>query len=399
MELRKNIENILASSTLALKAKVDQMRDDGENVISFTVGEPDFDTPENIKEAGKYAIDHNYTHYTPSIGLRKLREAIVTKFKIENNLSYNYKQIAVGNGAKHCLSNAMFVLLNKGDEVLIPKPYWLSYPVMVEMAGGTSVFLETCEENDYKVTAKQLEENITSKTKVVILNSPSNPTGIVYTEEELAAFVPIIKKTGVFVISDDIYEKLTYDNVKHVSLANFPEIKEQVLVINGVSKAFAMTGWRIGYIACQQEIIEAIAKIQSHFTGNPCSVSQHAALFAIEENLRTDKELQCMKATFEKRRDLALELLRDIPGITCRKPGGAFYLFPRVDSFYKKKYGEKIIQSSSDISNYLLDHYKVAVVPGKDFGCDNNFRMSFAASDDEIIEGIRRIREGLLNLE
>ena len=401
MELRSNLAQITPSFTLVLKTRVEAKRRQGLNVVSFTVGEPDFPTPDYIKEAGIEAINNDLTRYTNGIGINELRQAIVEKLKVENGLDYQLENIAVSGGAKHSISNAIFALINRGDQVLIPSPYWLSYPAMANLAGAEWKYITTSPDNDYKLTASQLQEHIEKgKSRVLLLNSPCNPTGSVYSREELAALVPIIKASGIWVISDEIYEKLLYDG-EFVSLACFSEIKDQVIVVNGVSKAFAMTGWRIGYLAARKEITQAINKIQSHFTGNPCSISQWAAFRAIQGSLsgKGAEQLRQMQQIFAKRRDLAYRLLSEVPGLECHSPQGAFYLFPRANAYYGKYFDGKKITGSQALSEYLLEQCQVAVVPGSEFGNDNNFRISFATSEPEIIEGIRRIKSGLEKLQ
>ena len=401
MQLRSNLAQITPSFTLVLKTRVEAKRRQGLNVVSFTVGEPDFPTPDYIKAAGIEAINTDFTRYTCGIGINELRQAIVEKLKVENGLDYQLENIAVSSGAKHSIATAIFALVQPGDQVLIPSPYWLSYPVMVNLAGAERKFIATGPDTDYKLTPAQLQQHIeTGKSRVLLLNSPCNPTGSVYSREELAALVPIIKESGLWVISDEIYEKLLYDG-EFVSLASFAEIKDQVIVINGVSKAFAMTGWRIGYAAARKEIIQAINKIQSHFTGNPCSISQWAAWKAIQGSLSGNgaEQLRKMQQVFAARRDLAYRLLSEVPGLECHCPQGAFYLFPRANAYYRQQYDGHKITGSQDLSEYLLEQCQVAVVPGSEFGSDNNFRISFATSESEISEGIRRIKNGLEQLK
>ncbi len=398
--VRSDLVKIAPSLTLVLKDKVERMRKQGKNVVSFTVGEPDFDTPTAIKQAGIRAIEQNFTRYTSGLGILELREAIVQKLKQENGLDYGIPNIIVSSGGKQAISSAIYALINPGDEVLIPTPYWLSYPAMVILAGGTYKFLETKPEDNYRLTPELLEKNIGPKTKLLLLNYPSNPTGAVYHREHLAALVPIIKKHKLFVISDEIYEKLIYDNLKFVSLSEFSEIKRQIILINGVSKSFAMTGWRIGYAAADPQIIDAMDKVQSHLTGNSCSISQKAAAYALQANLKDPSDLKKMQARFEQRRNLGYELIHQIPGLSCERPQGAFYLFPKADAFYRKTTPSgKIILNSVDLATYLLEECLVSVVPGADFGNDANFRISFATSEAEIEEGMKRIKEGLLKLK
>ncbi len=398
--VRADLDKITPSLTLVLKAKVDDMRKQGIHVISFTVGEPDFPTPLHIKQAGTKAIEDNFTKYTSGLGIPELREAIANKFRQENGLDYTAENIIVSSGGKQAISSAIIALIQPGDEVLIPRPYWLSYPAMVILAGGVAKFLDTRPEDNYLLTPETLKNSITSKSKLLLLNSPSNPVGCVYNKEQLAALVPIILENKLAVIADEIYEKLLYDKIEFTSLAKFSEIKKQLVVVNGVSKSFAMTGWRIGYAAAEPHIIKAMNKVQSHLTGNACSISQKAALHAITTNLKDSSELQKMQSIFERRRNLAYDLIHKIPGLPCEKPQGAFYLFPKCDGYFGKvtPKGKKIL-NSVDISTYLLDDCHVSVVPGADFGMDTNFRISFATSEQDIQEGMRRIEQGLLKLQ
>ncbi len=397
---RKSLEQITPSLTLALKAKVDEMKKQGIDVVSFTVGEPDFHTPDNVKIEAFQAICNNITKYTSGAGLPELRDIIVKKFAKENGLThFKRENIVVGSGGKQCLSAAIHAITEPGDEVLIPAPYWLSYPAMVIMAGAVPVFVPSRAENNYILTPEEIEKYITPKTKALILNSPSNPTGSVYYKEHIEALLPIIKKHNLFVISDEIYEKLVYDNIEFISLASFPEIRDQVIVINGVSKSFAMTGWRIGYAASHVAVAKAMTKVESHLTGNACSVSQRAAYAAIRDNLEDSSHLKNMQIAFENRRNLGYKLLQDIPHISTTRPQGAFYLFVDASYYYGYKDGDTTIHNSTEMASYLLDKYHVAVVPGMDFGDDRCFRISFATSEAMIEKGIQRIKEALSNLK
>ena len=315
MRLRKDLDLITPSLTLVLKSKVDEMRKQGIDVVSFTVGEPDFHTPSVIKKEGIKAIEENFTKYTDGAGIPELRKAIVEKFRKENGLEYTLENIVVGNGGKQVISSAIQALTNPGDEVIIPVPYWLSYPAMVILAGAKPVFLETKAENDYRITPEELQKAITPKTALLLLNSPSNPTGGVYHKEHYQALLPIIKESKIAVISDEIYEKLIYDAVSFVSMGQFSEIKDQLVVVNGVSKSFAMTGWRIGYAAASPQIAKAITKIESHLTGNACSISQKAACKAIQNNVEDQSDLKKMQEAFQRRRDLGYKLLSQIEGL------------------------------------------------------------------------------------
>lgn len=398
--LRSSLNDIKPSLTLVLKAKVDELRKKGVHVISFTVGEPDFPTPLHIKQAGIKAIEENFTRYTSGLGIPELREAIAAKLRKENGLNYQAENIIVSSGGKQAISSAIIALTQPGDEVLIPNPYWLSYPAMVILANANFRYINTKAEDDYRITPELLESHIGPKSRVLILNSPSNPTGSMYHAQHFAALVPIIKKYKLAVISDEIYEKLLYDGRKFVSLAEFTEIKKQIVLINGVSKSFAMTGWRIGYAAAEPHVIKGMNKVQSHLTGNACSISQKAACQALQTNMADTSELCKMQVAFEQRRNLAYELISKVPGLPCNKPEGAFYLFPRCDSFFGKKSPSGYeIKGSETLANYLLDECRVSVVPGVDFGMDTNFRISFACSENDIKEGIKRIKEGLAHLK
>ncbi len=395
MEFNRNLSQVAPSLTLVLAAKVKELKKQGVDIVGFTVGEPDFPTPSYIKSAGIGAIENNFTRYTEGIGIPELRQAVVDKLKRDHGVSYNTSNIAVSNGAKHSISNVLFALLNPGDEVVIPTPYWLSYPAMVLLCSGQPVYVPTTRDNGYKVTAADLEAKITEKTKVVFLNSPNNPTGSVYSKEELKSLVSVIKKTGVWVIADEIYEKLIYGEEKFTSLSEFSEIKDQVILVNGVSKAYAMTGWRIGYIAAREDLIKAVNKIQSQFTSSPCSISQKAAIAALQEE---GEEVKAMRKAFAQRRKLALSLFARIPGLEVYPSEGAFYLFPQCNAYYGKSFNGKKIENSLDLAEYFLNECHVAVVPGSVFGCDENFRISYAISEEEIEKGLLRLQEGLAKL-
>lgn len=395
MEFNRNLSQVAPSLTLVLAAKVKELKKQGVDIVGFTVGEPDFPTPSYIKSAGIGAIENNFTRYTEGIGIPELRQAVVDKLKRDHGVSYNTSNIAVSNGAKHSISNVLFALLNPGDEVVIPTPYWLSYPAMVLLCSGQTVYVPSTQDNGYKVTAADLEAKITEKTKVVFLNSPNNPTGSVYSKEELKSLVSVIKKTGVWVIADEIYEKLIYGEEEFTSLSEFSEIKDQVILVNGVSKAYAMTGWRIGYIAAREDLIKAVNKIQSQFTSSPCSISQKAAIAALQEE---GEEVEAMRKAFAQRRKLALSLFAQIPGLEVYPSEGAFYLFPQCNAYYGKSFNGKKIENSLDLAEYFLNECHVAVVPGSVFGCDENFRISYATSEEEIEKGLLRLQEGLAKL-
>ncbi|WP_372368276.1 pyridoxal phosphate-dependent aminotransferase [Candidatus Uabimicrobium sp. HlEnr_7] len=395
MELNRTLSKVTPSLTLQLVAKVSELKKEGKDIVGFTVGEPDFSTPEHIKQQGIEAIKDNFTRYTAAVGIIELKEAIVNKLQNDNGLTYLPENIAVNCGAKHSVSNVLMALINAGDEIIIPAPYWLSYPEMVTLCHGNSVIVPTTKESGYKMTAEQLKKAITPKTKAVIINSPNNPSGAVYSEKELESLVSVIAESGIWVISDEIYEKLIYDDNKHFSLAKYPQIKSQVIVVNGVSKAYAMTGWRIGYIAAQKEVIQAVAKIQSQFTSSPCSISQRAAIAAISGS---QQEVEKMRGVFEERRNLACELLSKIPGLSVDKAPGAFYLFPQCDGYGKVTADGKAINNSLDLADYLLEKHHVVVVPGQAFGCDLNFRISYATSQEQIKKGIERIHQAFIEL-
>lgn len=355
------------------------------------MGEPDFSTPENIKNVGIKAIEENFTYYTPSPGTMELREAIVQKFQKENNLTYTVNEVMISNGGKHCLFNAIMALVDSGDEVIIPAPYWVTYPETVKVADGVPVFLETTSENDFKVTPEQLEKAITDKTKLLILCSPSNPTGSVYTKEELAELAKVVVNKQIYVLSDEMYEKLVYDGLEFVSFASLgEEVKKLTLTFNGVSKAYAMTGWRIGYVAGDQEIIKAMNSLQSHATSGSNSIAQKASVEAL---LGPQEPVEEMRKEFDARRKLMVNALNDIPGITCRIPKGAFYAFPDISSFIGKSFKGEKINSDDDFARLLLENYYVVAVPGFSFGAPGFLRFSYATSREVIEEGMRLLKE------
>ena len=380
-----------------MSQKSSEMKAQGIDVINMSVGEPDFNTPEHIKNAAKLAIDENYSRYSPVPGYPDLRQAIARKLERENQLHYQPSEILVSNGAKQSVCNTVMALVNPGDEVIIPAPYWVSYPQMVLLAGGTPVFVEATFEQNFKMTPEQLEAAITPKTRLLILCSPSNPTGSVYTQEELRALANIIlKHDDLFVLADEIYEHINYVG-HHESIAQFPGMKERAIIVNGVSKAYAMTGWRIGYIAAPEWIVKGCNKLQGQYTSGPCSVSQKAAEFAYTQSQQCVEE---MRQAFERRRNLIVDLARQIPGLEVNVPEGAFYLFPKCSSFYgKKTAGGSTIANSTDLAMYLLDDAHVATVGGDAFGDPDCFRMSYATSDDNIREAMRRIAEALAKLK
>ena len=394
-QLSDRLQRLAPSATLAMSQKSSEMKAQGIDVINMSVGEPDFNTPDHIKEAAKKAIDENYSRYSPVPGYADLRKAIADKLKRENQLDYSPNEILVSNGAKQSVCNTVMALVNSGDEVIIPTPYWVSYPQMALLAGGVPVFVEATFEQNFKMTPEQLEKAITPKTRLLILCSPSNPTGSVYSKEELQALDEVIlKHDDLFVLADEIYEHINYVG-KHESIAQFPGMKERTILVNGVSKAYAMTGWRIGYIAAPEWIVKGCNKLQGQYTSGPCSVSQMAARYAYDSSQDCVEE---MRQAFMRRRDLIVRLAQDIPGLEVNKPEGAFYLFPKCSSFYGKTDGTTTIHNSTDLAMYLLEKGHVATVGGDAFGDPNCFRMSYATSDENIIEAMRRIKETLAGL-
>lgn len=397
MILSKRASKIAPSITLAISAKAKQMQAEGIDVVGFGAGEPDFDTPEPIKEAAIAAIKAGFTKYTADSGIPELKKAISEKFKRDNNLEYEPTQILVSSGAKHSLFNAIFVLCDDGDEVLIPAPYWVSYEEQVKMAGANTVIVETQESNDFKLTPELFQKAITHRTKAIILNSPCNPTGTVYERDELAALAEIAVEHGIYVIADEIYEYLVYDGVKHYSLAALnPKVKDLTITINGVSKAYSMTGWRIGYAAGPKEVISAMANVQSHATSNAVSISQKAALAALQGSQVCIAQ---MVAEFDKRRQVIVAGLNNIKGFTCRTPKGAFYAFPNTSGVYGLKFNGKSINNSFALTEFLLDEARVAVVPGDAFGAPNYIRLSYATSLANIEKGLERIKKVIAMLE
>ncbi|MBQ4022468.1 MAG: pyridoxal phosphate-dependent aminotransferase [Prevotella sp.] len=393
--LSNRLNRLAPSATLAMSQKSSEMKAQGIDVINMSVGEPDFNTPDHIKEAAKEAVDNNYSRYSPVPGYPELRKAIVAKLRNENGLDYADGEILVSNGAKQCVCNAVMALVDDGDEVIIPAPYWVSYPQMVKLAGGTPVIVKAGFEQDFKMTPEQLENAITPKTRMLILCSPSNPTGSVYTEDELKALAEVIlRHEDVFVLADEIYEHINYTG-KHASMAAFPGMKEHTIVVNGVSKAYAMTGWRIGFMAAPEWIIKGCNKLQGQYTSGPCSVSQKAAEQAYVASQTCVEE---MRKAFERRRDLIVGLAREIPGLEVNVPQGAFYLFPKCSSFYGKSDGKRTVNNSSDLAMFLLEEGHVATVGGDAFGDPDCFRMSYATSDDNIREAMKRIKTCLAKL-
>lgn len=395
-ELSNRLNRLAPSQTLAMSQKSGEMKAQGIDVINMSVGEPDFNTPDHIKEAAKKAVDENFSRYSPVPGYMDLRKAIVAKLKNENNLDYTTSEILVSNGAKQSVCNTVMALVNDGEEVIITAPYWVSYPQMVKLAGGTPVIVNAGFEQNFKMTPEQLEAAITPKTRMLILCSPSNPTGSVYTKDELEALAEVIKRhDDLFVLADEIYEHINYVG-KHESIAQFPGMKERTIIVNGVSKAYAMTGWRIGFIAAPEWIVKGCNKLQGQYTSGPCSVSQKAA----EAAYTTSQEcVETMRKAFERRRDLIVKLAKEIHGLEVNCPQGAFYLFPKCSGFYGKSYEGKTINNSTDLAMFLLEEGHVATVGGDAFGDPECFRMSYATSDDNIREAMRRIKETLAKLK
>jgi len=382
------VSRVSPSSTLAIDAKFKQMKAEGIDVVGFGTGEPDFDTPDYIKKAAIQAIEEGKTKYTPAAGTMELRQAICDKLKRENGLTYAPNQIVVSNGAKHALINAFMAILNPGDEVIVPAPFWVSYPEMIKIADGVPVVIDTKEEDEFKFTKEQFENAITPKTRALVLNSPSNPTGMVYTEDELRTIAEVAVKHNIYIIADEIYEHLIYEG-KHVSIASFnEEIYNLTIIINGVSKTYAMTGWRIGYSAAHPEIAKAMANLQSHAASNPNSIAQAATVAALSGG---KEEIEYMKSEFKKRRDYMVERINSIPGVSCKTPHGAFYVVMNISQLKGKTFGGKKIVTSDDFADVLLDKAKVALVPCSGFGADDFVRWSYATSMDNIKIGLDRL--------
>ncbi len=393
--LSDRLNRLAPSATLAMSQKSAELKAQGVDVINLSVGEPDFNTPDHIKEAAKRAIDENYSRYSPVPGYPALRKAIVEKLQRENGLTYDAAQIVCSNGAKQSVCNAVLSLVGAGDEVIIPAPYWVSYPQMVLLADGTPVFVEATIEQDFKITPEQLEAAITPRTRALILCSPSNPTGSVYSAAELEGLAAVLRRhERVIVLSDEIYEHINYVG-SHASIAACEGMKERTVVINGVSKAYAMTGWRIGFIAAPEWIAKACNKLQGQYTSGPCSVSQMAATAAFAGDQTC---VETMRQAFERRKNLIVRLAKDIPGLEVNDPHGAFYLFPKCASFFGRRCGDRVIRTSTDFALYLLEEAHVATVGGDAFGSPDCFRMSYATSDENITEAMRRIKEACARL-
>ncbi len=396
IELSERIKNLSESQTIQMAKLGRELTAKGHDVINFSFGEPDFTTPEHIKIAAKEAIDQNFSYYTPVAGYPDLRKAICDKFKRDNNLEYTIDQIVVSTGAKQAIANAVLVLVNPGEEVLVPTPYWVSYSEMIKLAEGVCKFIPSDLNSQFKISAEQLENSISTKTKLFMFSSPCNPTGAVYSREELAELVKVFEKyPNVYILSDEIYEHINFVE-KHHSIAQFESIKDRVIVVNGLSKAFAMTGWRLGYLAAHKTIAQACDKMQSQITSATNSIAQRAAITALNHDLTATYS---MREQFKKRRDLTYKLLQEIPGIKTYLPDGAFYFFPDVSSFFGKSYQGIKVSTANDLCMLILNHAHVALVTGEAFGDRNCIRFSYAASEDKITEGLRRVKEFLSNLK
>lgn len=395
-QVSNRLKQLSESATLAMARMSRELKAQGHNVIALSLGEPDFDTPEFIKESAKQAIDNNYSHYTPVPGLAELREAICKKLKRDNQLEFNVEQIVVSTGAKQSIANVCLSLLNSGDEVILPAPYWVSYFELVKLGEATPVVIKSSIENDFKMSPQDLEKAITPNTKMIIFSSPCNPSGTVYSQKELEELAKVLEKhPQIYVISDEIYELINF-GVEHYSMARIDSIKDRVITVNGVSKGFAMTGWRVGYIAAPQWIASACNKIQGQVTSATCAIAQKATETAM---LASPSEVEHMRIAFHKRRDLMLKMLSEIPGIKTNTPDGAFYIFPDVSHYFGKVDGEKVIANSGDFCMYLLNDAHVALVAGEAFGSPNCVRISYAASEENLIEAVERIRKSLSKLK
>ncbi len=395
MQLSSILSRFSEPETLKMAKLGRELRAKGIDIVDLSLGEPDFDTPQHIKEAAKKAIDENWSHYTPVAGYLDLRQAICNKFSRDNNLAFTPDQIIVSTGAKQSIANLVLSLIDKGDEVIIPTPYWVTYSAIVQLANGTPKFVNTTLENDYKITAEQLESAITYNTKLFMFSSPCNPTGAVYSKDELEKLAAVFEKyPRIYIMSDEIYEYINFVG-KHESIAQFDSIKERVIVVNGLSKGFAMTGWRLGYIAASAELAKACDKVQGQFTSGANSITQRAAITALNSDLKPTME---MVKEFEDRRKKVMALMKDLPLMQCNEPDGAFYVFPRIEKYFGKKFGEQVIADADDLSMYLLNEAHVSTVTGKAFGQPNCIRLSFANSMKNIEEGFKRIKSGLEKL-
>ena len=397
MKFSKRIQSIRPSMTLAVDAKAKELRANGIDIISFGAGEPDFDTPEKIKQAGIKAIEQNATHYTPVGGIDALKEAITSKFRRDNNLSYEKSQILVSCGAKHSLFNLAQILWEEGDEIIVPAPYWVSYPDIIQYAGAKPVIINTQSENKFKVTPDQIQLVLTPRTRAIIINSPSNPTGSAYNKKELEALAECALRNKLLVVSDEIYEKIVFDGFEQHSICALDkEVQDNSVLVNGVSKSYAMTGWRIGYMAANKKIIKQVSKLQGQSTSNPTSISQAASIVALNE---AEADVQWMIDQFQNRRNNLLKNLLSIPSVKCYKPTGSFYIFPDFSAFYGRSFKGRKIEGSVQLAQFLLEEGNVGMVPGIAFGADNNLRMAFASSMDTIEQGVERIKRTLQLLE
>lgn len=394
--LSLKVQQIEESQTLVFTQLARKMQDEGIDVLSLTAGEPDFPTPPHVKMAAIQAIDENFTHYTANQGIPILTKAITEKFARDNNLQFNQSQILVSCGAKHSIFNALQAMCNKGDEVVMQSPHWVSYPEMVKLVDAKPVYVQATAENNFKISALQLRRAINQRTKAFIFNSPSNPTGAVYSQGEIEELADVIAETGIYVISDEIYEKVIYDGAKHFSIGSIKEIRDQVITVNGVSKAFAMTGWRIGYLGGTQTVVDAAAKVQSQVTSNANSIAQRAATVALTA---PTKDVENMVAEFKRRRDFAVEQLSKIPGLELKEPKGAFYLFPNLEAFVGKRWNGKMIRDDMDIAQFLLHEEHLAVVPGTPFGAKNHIRLSYACSMKILQQATQRLKSACKKLQ
>lgn len=390
--LSKRVENLAESETLAMARLGNELKEKGVNVINMSLGEPDFKTPDFVKEAAKTAIDKNYSYYTPVAGYKDLLEAIAAKFKRDNNLAFKPSQIVVSTGAKQSIINIVMATINAGDEVLLPAPYWVSYSEMIRLNEGKVIALETDYKSNFKITPEQLEKSITSKTKMFLFSNPCNPTGSMYSEKELRALGEVFKKySHILIVSDEIYEHISFEE-KMFSIGSIPELKERTVTVNGLSKGFAMTGWRLGFLGAPEEVAKACIKIQGQYTSGASSISQRAAVAAVKAD---PSVVSHMKETFKQRRDLLISLMQEVPHIKVNNPGGAFYLFPEVSYYFGKQHGELRIRDAKDLCMYLLNHGHVAMTPGSAFGAPNYIRLSYAISEEEIKEAVTRIKKAL----
>jgi aspartate aminotransferase len=395
--IANRMDSVTEAATLRIAERARELRESGRSIVSLSTGEPNFPTPQHIKDAAVRALANDQTRYTPAEGMKQLREIVAEKFRRDNNIDTSWDRIQISSGGKHALSNAISVLVQQGDEVVIPAPYWVSYPAMVALAEGTSVYVETRFENEWLMQPEDLDLAITDKTRVLILNTPVNPTSAMYSEEQLRALAEVIEKRNIYVVVDELYEKLVYDGRKHFSIGAIESIADQVITVNGLSKAYAMTGWRCGYATGPKQIIDAMNRLQSQAVSHPSSITQCAAIEAITASQATVEE---MRTAFERRRDLVVALMSDIPGIRFLKPKGAFYIFFDISSFIGKSTAKGVrIDSAEEICLGLLEDHGIALVPGNAFGKDDAIRLSFAASEQDIEEGVKRIRQGLAEIK